>query len=41
VERVLGNVAHVERYGLVALLVIALGIWLYHRRKEKQEEELT
>lgn len=41
VERVLGNVAHVERYGLVALLVIALGIWLHHRRKEKQEEELT
>jgi len=37
VERVLGNVAHVEKYALVALGLIALFVWLYHRRKEKTE----
>lgn len=39
VERVLGRAAHIERYGLIALIVIAVAVWLYHRRKESTSEE--
>ena len=38
VDRLLGKAAHVEKYGLVVLLLIGFGVWLYHRRKEKKEE---
>src|SRR5437763_1654016 len=38
VERLLGRAAHIERYGLIALLVIGLGLWLYHRWKEKRAD---
>ena len=37
VERILGRAAHIERYGLIVLVVIGLGVWLYHRWKEKRE----
>lgn len=36
VERVLGRAAHIEKYGLIALVVIALGVWLYHRFTERR-----
>ena len=39
VERILGRAAHIERYGLIALLVIGVGVWLYHRWKEKRSAE--
>jgi membrane protein DedA with SNARE-associated domain len=39
VERILGRAAHIERYGLIVLLVIGLGVWLYHRWKEKRENQ--
>ena len=39
VERVLGRAAHIERYGLIALVVIGAGVWLYHRLKEKRAED--
>src|SRR5437667_12091578 len=39
VERILGRAAHIERYGLIVLVVIGLGVWLYHRWKEKREGE--
>jgi membrane protein DedA with SNARE-associated domain len=38
VERVLGRAAHIEKYGLLVLLVVGIGIWAYHRWKEKREE---
>jgi membrane protein DedA with SNARE-associated domain len=38
VERVLGRAAHIERYGLIVLLAIGFGVWLYHRWKEKRTE---
>jgi membrane protein DedA with SNARE-associated domain len=38
VERVLGKAAHIEKYGLLALLLIGIGVFLYHRYKEKKEE---
>jgi len=38
VERILGRAAHIERYGLIALLVIGIGMWLYHRWKEKRAD---
>jgi len=37
VERILGRAAHIERYGLIVLVAAGLGLWLYHRRKEKRE----
>jgi membrane protein DedA with SNARE-associated domain len=38
VERVLGRAAHIEKYGLLVLVVIALGLWAYHRWKDKRED---
>lgn len=37
VERVLGRAAHVERYGLLVLILVAIGFWAYHRWKDKRE----
>lgn len=38
VESVLGRAAHVEKWVLFVFLVIATGLWLYHRKKDKEEE---
>ncbi len=38
IESVLGRVEHIERYGLITIVVIALGFWLYHRWKERRAE---
>jgi membrane protein DedA with SNARE-associated domain len=37
VERILGRAAHIEKWGLLALVVIGLGVWGYHKWKEKRE----
>ena len=37
VERVLGRAENVEKWGLLVIIVIAVGVWLYHRWKEKRE----
>jgi membrane protein DedA with SNARE-associated domain len=37
IETLLGRAEHVEKYGLLLIIVIALSVWLYHRRKEKRE----
>ncbi len=39
IERVLGRVEHIEKYGLVIIAAIAVGFWLWHRYKERREEE--
>ncbi|HVE72065.1 MAG TPA: DedA family protein [Thermoanaerobaculia bacterium] len=39
IERLLGRVEHIEKYGLIFIAVIALGFWLWHRWKEKKEEK--
>lgn len=36
-ESVLGRVEHIEKYGLVIILAIAVGFFFYHRWKEKRE----
>lgn len=36
IESLLGRVEHIEKYGLVAIVLIALGVWLYHRAKERR-----
>lgn len=38
VERVLGKAAHIEKYGLLLLVVVAVGLWAYHRWKDRREE---
>jgi membrane protein DedA with SNARE-associated domain len=38
VERVLGRAAHIEKYGLLVLVLVAIGIWAYHRWKDRREE---
>src|SRR5688572_14648327 len=38
IEAVLGRVENVEKYALIVIAVVALGFWLYHRRKERAEE---
>ena len=37
VERVLGRAAHIEKYGLIILVVAAIGVWGYHKWKERRE----
>ena len=41
VERVLGKAEHVEKWGLLVLVVIGVSVWLYHRRKERQEQQVV
>jgi membrane protein DedA with SNARE-associated domain len=38
-QSMLGRVEHIEKYGLVIIVAIAVGFWLYHRWKEKRAEE--
>ncbi|HEX6086252.1 MAG TPA: DedA family protein [Thermoanaerobaculia bacterium] len=38
IERLLGRVEHMEKYALLFIAAIALGFWLWHRYKEKKEE---
>lgn len=40
IETVLGRVEHIEKYGLLIIVLIAVGFWVYHRWKEKREERL-
>jgi membrane protein DedA with SNARE-associated domain len=37
VEQIMGRAAHVEKYGIAVLLLIAVAIWLYQRRKSRRE----
>ena len=37
VERVLGRAAHIEKWGLLVLLVVGGAIWGYHQWKERRE----
>jgi membrane protein DedA with SNARE-associated domain len=37
IDRILGRAEHVEKWGLAVIVVIALAVWLYHRRKVKRE----
>lgn len=39
IETFLGRVEHIEKYGLLIIVAIAVGFWLYHRRKERAAEE--
>lgn len=39
VERVLGRAAHIEKYALLAIAVIGIALWLWHRAKDKKESE--
>ena len=38
IDRVLGRAEHVEKWGLAVIIVIAVVVWLYHKRKEKREQ---
>ena len=37
IEAVLGRVEHIEKYVLLGIIGIAVGMWAYHRWKEKRE----
>jgi membrane protein DedA with SNARE-associated domain len=39
VERVLGKAAHIEKWGLLLLVVVGVSFWLYHRMKEKRDAD--
>jgi membrane protein DedA with SNARE-associated domain len=38
IESLLGRVEHIEKYGLLVIVAIAVGFWLYHRWKERRAE---
>lgn len=40
VEHILGRAAHIEKWGLLFLVVVGVGIWLYHQWNERREEEI-
>lgn len=40
VEKVLGRAEHIEKWGLLILLVVGLGIWGYHQWKDRREESV-
>jgi membrane protein DedA with SNARE-associated domain len=35
----LGRAEHLEKWGLLTIVVIAVGFWLYHRYKDRKEAE--
>jgi membrane protein DedA with SNARE-associated domain len=37
VERVLGRAAHIEKWGLLILVVVAIAVWAWHRWRDKRE----
>jgi len=39
IERILGRVEHLEKYGLLIIAAIAIGFWFWHRHKERREAE--
>jgi len=39
INTLLGRVEHIEKYGLIVIAAIAVGFWLYHRWKERREQE--
>lgn len=39
IDTVLGRVENVEKYALAFIAAIAIGFWLWHRWKEKHDEE--
>src|SRR5882724_4762697 len=41
IERILGRAAHIEMYGLIALLVVGLGFWADHRWEERREVQVS
>lgn len=38
VERVLGKAAHIEKWGLLVLVVVGVGVWAYHQWKDRREK---
>lgn len=40
VERLLGNVAHIEKYGLIVIVVVAVAVWGVHRYRDKKKEKI-
>ncbi len=41
IESVLGRVEHIEKYGLLVIVLAAVGFWLWHRWKERREDAET
>ena len=39
IEAVLGRVEGIEKWGLAVLVVVALSFWIYHKMKEKKEDD--
>jgi membrane protein DedA with SNARE-associated domain len=37
VERVLGRAAHIEKWGLLILVVVGISIWAWHRWKDRSQ----
>ena len=40
VETVLGKAAHVERWGLIVVLVVGFALWLHHKRKDRRDASI-
>ena len=38
VERILGKAAHIEKWGLLALVVIGVAVWGYHQWKDRRDK---
>lgn len=38
IQTVLGRVEHIEKYGLLGIVLVAVAFWLWHRWKERRED---
>lgn len=38
ISKLLGRAAHIEKWALLAIVLIAVGFWAYHRWKERREK---
>jgi membrane protein DedA with SNARE-associated domain len=41
VERLLGRAAHIEKWGLLVLVIVGLAIWGYHQWKDRRESQVS
>ena len=41
VERLLGRAAHIEKWGLLVLVIVGLAIWGYHQWKDRRERQVS
>ena len=40
IESLLGRAEHIEKWGLLVLVLVGVGVWIYHQMKERRESDV-